>query len=228
MENGRKIIHWLLDDTDSALAYQVHRDLVGAGDNTLWELQTCITEKGHGRALLERRRSNGHWGNGVYNPKWTCTHYALFELVQLGIEPDNAECRASASLLLDFPTGLDGGVNYARTIEYSDVCINGMILSIAGYFGIDDNRMRRVVDFLLAVQMGDGGWNCEYCHEARKSSLHTTIAVLEGLSRFLKLGDPYRNSELKAARDAGMEFILKHELYKTSTTGEAIRDEFLK
>ncbi len=221
-------IKWLLDDADPALAYQVGRDLLEEDETALKALRSRIAKEGHGRALLERRRSDGHWGNGVYNPKWTCTHYVLFELVQLGIEPDNAKCRASASLLLDFPAGLDGGVNYARTVEYSDVCINGMILSIAGYFGIDDDRMRSVVDFLLAVQMGDGGWNCEYCHGARKSSLHTTIAVLEGLSRFMKLGDPFRIREIEAACAAGIEFILKHELFKTSTTGEVIRDEFLK
>ncbi len=181
-----------------------------------------------GRALLERRRSDGHWGNGVYNPKWTCTHYVLFELVQLGIDPDNAESRASASLLLDFPAGKDGGINYARTVEYSDVCINGMILNIFCYFCINDARVRSVIDFLLAVQMGDGGWNCEYHHGARKSSLHTTIAVLEGLSRFLALGDPYRTREIEVASASGFEFILKHELYKISTTGEVIKDEFLK
>ena len=219
---------WLLKDADPALAYQINRDLLLADEATLRGLRSRIAEEGLGRALLEKRRGDGYWGNGVYNPKWTCTHYVLFELVQLGVASDNAECRASASLLLDFPSGKDGGVNYARTVEYSDVCVNGMILTIACYFGIRDDRVRRVLDFLLSIQMGDGGWNCEYCHGARKSSLHTTISVIEGISRFLKLGDPYRNLELSVARSKGIEFILKHELYKTFTTGEVIKDEFLK
>ena len=218
----------LLQDADPALAFQVARDLLSADQATLRAYRSRIAREGLGRALLDRRRSDGHWGNGVYNPKWTCTHYALFELVQLGIDPDNGECRASASLLLDFPTGRDGGVNYARTIEYSDVCVNGMILNIASYFGIDDDRTRRVADFLLSVRMADGGWNCEYYRGARKSSLHTTISALEGISRFLGAGSPHRRSELEAARAAGVEFILRHELYKTSTTGEVIKDEFLK
>lgn len=218
----------LLQDADPALAFQAAQDLLGADEAALRTLRSRIAREGIGRALLDRRRSDGHWGNGVYNPKWTCTHYALFELVQLGIDPDNEECRASASLLLDFPSGRDGGVNYARTIEYSDVCVNGMILAIAGYFGIDDDRTRRVADFLLSVRMEDGGWNCEYYRGARKSSLHTTISVLEGISRFLGAGSQHRRSELEAARAAGVEFILRHELYKTSTTGEVIKDEFLK
>ena len=191
-------------------------------------MRARIASEGLGRALLEKRRGDGHWGNGVYNPKWTCTHYTLFELVQLGIDPDNEACGESASLLLDFSAGKDGGVNYARTVEYSDVCINGMILNIACYFGIRDERARQLADFLLSVQMADWGWNCEYYHGARKSSLHTTISILEGISRFLGLGDRYRNRELEVARSRGIEFILKHELYKTSTTGEVIKDEFLK
>ena len=218
----------LLQGADPALAYQVARDLLGGDEDALRELRSCIAREGMGGALLARRGSDGHWGNGVYNPKWTCTHYALFELVQLGIDPANEECRASASLLLDFPAGRDGGVNYARTVEYSDVCVNGMIHNIASYFGIDDDRTRRVADFLLSVRMVDGGWNCEYYHGARKSSLHTTISVLEGISRFLGAGSPHRRSELEAARDAGIEFILRHELFKTATTGETIKDEFLK
>jgi hypothetical protein len=218
----------LLENADPALAYQVARDLAESDKAALRALRSRIALEGMGRALLDRRRADGHWGNGVYNPKWTCTHYALFELVQLGIDHDNAECRASASLLLDFPAGRDGGVNYARTIEYSDVCVNGMILAIASYFGIGDDRTRRVADFLLGVELEDGGWNCEYFRGARKSSLHTTISVLEGISRFLGAGSPHRRSELEAARAAGIEFILRHELYKTSTTGEVIKDEFLK
>lgn len=218
----------LLEGADPALAFQVVRDLLGADEDMLSALRSRIAREGMGKALLDKRRSDGHWGNGVYNPKWTCTHYALFELVQLGIDPANGECRVSASLLLDFPTGRDGGVNYARTIEYSDVCVNGMILNIACYFGIGDDRTRRVADYLLSVRMEDGGWNCEYYRGARKSSLHTTISALEGISRFLGAGNSYKNRELEAARAAGVEFILRHELYKTSTTGEVIKDEFLK
>ena len=33
---------------------------------------------------------------------------------------------------------------------------------------------------------------------------------------------------VEAARDAGIEFILRHEQYKTSTTGDVIMDDFLK
>lgn len=219
---------WLLEDADPALAYQINRDLLRVDEAELRGLRSRIAKEGWGKALLEMRRDDGHWGNGVYNPKWTCTHYVLFELAQLGIEPDNAKCRESVSLLLDFPAGKDGGFNYARTVEYSDACINGMILNITSYFGINDTRVRCVVDFLMNIRMADGGWNCEYCRGARKSSLHTTISILEGISRFLKLGDPYRNRELEVARSRGIEFIMKHELYKTSTTGEIIKDEFLK
>jgi|GEM_PF-4062759 hypothetical protein len=106
-------------------------------------MRARIAKEGLGRALLEKRRGDWHWGNGIYNPKWTCTHYALFELVQLRIDPDNEECGESASLLLGIPMGKDGGVNYARTVEYSDVCINGMILNMACYFSIRDERLRR-------------------------------------------------------------------------------------
>ncbi|HPJ72890.1 MAG TPA: hypothetical protein PK636_09410, partial [bacterium] len=124
--------------------------------------------------------------------KWTCTHYVLFELLQLGLDPDNRACRESAELLLRHPRGKDGGINYARTVEYSDVCVNGMLLSIGGYFRLGERLLETPVDFLLETEMADGGWNCEYFRGASRSSLHTTIAVIEGIERYPASSSPAR------------------------------------
>jgi hypothetical protein len=99
------IISWLLQDADPSLAYQVARDLLHETTNKCLALQKKITGSGHGRLLLDKRNIDGHWGNGAYNPKWTCTHYVLFELMQLGCEPFNEQCTESANLLLCFPKG---------------------------------------------------------------------------------------------------------------------------
>ncbi|OHD80295.1 MAG: hypothetical protein A3J97_13455 [Spirochaetes bacterium RIFOXYC1_FULL_54_7] len=225
---GMDTISWLLDKADPALEFQVRRDLLHEPEHSLIGLRHRIKTSAHVKLLLDERHENGHWGSGVYNPKWTCTHYVLWELVQLGIPPGNRLCRESCDLLLGFPRGEHGGINYAHTVTNSDVCINGMILNIISYFGLYTDRCNELIDYLLASQMPDGGWNCEYLRGTRHSSLHTTISVLEGLTRNLESGHPYRSGELKTARSQGIEFILEHELYKSSTTGEVIRDEFLR
>jgi hypothetical protein len=218
---------WLLG-FDPALDLQVRRDLLGEGKARLAEARNAMRERGWARELLDRRGRDGHWGRDVYGPKWTCTHYVLYELAQLGLDPSDRDCRESCLLLLGYPRGLDGGVNYARTADRSDVCINGMILFMESYFGMRDARLEGLVDYLLERRMKDGGWNCEYFHGARHSSLHTTIAVLEGCLAYGEQGYRHRAAEVEAAAREAIEFILAHRLFKSEKTGEVIKDEFFK
>ncbi len=224
------LIVWMLEDTDPSLAYQVRRDLLGEAPRAIEPLRRRIGTRGWARDLLDRRTAEGHWGNGAYNPKWTCTHYVLYELAQLELPSGDSRCAESAALLLSFPLGRDGGVNYARTAGYSDVCINGMLLTIASRFieaGAYRNEIRSLVDYLLERRMTDGGWNCAYYQGGTHSSLHTTVAVLEGLWAF-KSADGYRRDEIILALEAGVAFILRHRLLRSERTGEVIRDEFFK
>lgn len=221
-------IRWLLRDADPALEYQVRRDLLSEPAAELERLRRQIPSRGWAKALLDERKAGGHWGGGVYSPKWTCTHYVLYELTQLAAPGDLEACRESAMMLLSYPRGLDGGINYAKTVEFSDVCVNGMILTIAGYFGIGSEAVKEIIDYLLRVRMADGGWNCEYFHGARHSSLHTTISVIEGLGTCLRGGDERRKSEVEAAIAGGVEFILRHRLCRSERSGEVIKDEFYK
>jgi hypothetical protein len=220
------LAEWLGASSDPSFLHQLRRDLLRVSGVPLETLRRRIGREGWAKELFDRRGQNGHWGRGPYNPKWTCTHYVLYELVQLGIDSGNEACRESLGLLWARPRGRDGGINYARTVEVSDVCINGMLLTMGSHFGLEADMLGAEVDYLLSLTMPDGGWNCEYYHGARHSSLHTTISVLEGLWAYLDAGHEHPRAE--QAADAAVEYILRHELYKTRTTGEIIKDEFLK
>lgn len=221
-------IKWLLENADPSLEYQVARDLQHKTENQCTLLQKRIALNGHGKLLLDKRNANGHWGNGAYNPKWICTHYVLFELMQLGLGPADKDCRKSAGLLLSYPEGIDGGVNYAKTIKHSDVCINGMLLSIGSYFKVNKELIDPVIEYILKVQMNDGGWNCQYYTGATHSSLHTTISVLEGIEEYIRGRYEHRIKELRKAKREAIEFILIHRLYKSEKTKEVIKDDFFK
>jgi hypothetical protein len=221
-------MNWLLEHADPSLEYQVARDVRHETKQQCALLQKRIALSGHGKLLLDKRKADGHWGNGAYNPKWICTHYVLFELMQLGLERTNTSCRESAGLLLRYPKGIDGGINYARTVEYSDVCINGMLLSFGSYFKVDEELLLPVIDYILKVQMSDGGWNCQYYTGATHSSLHTTISVLEGIEEYIRGGYEHRVKELRKAKQQAVEFILLHKLYTSEKTGEVIKDEFFR
>jgi len=221
-------LRWLLEGADPALEYQVRRDLLRQPSGETESLRREIPARGWAGRLLAERGSSGHWGSGSYNPKWTCTHYVLYELTQLEAPGDLRSCGESALLLLSNPAGDDGGVNYAKTIRYSDACVNGMLLTIASWFGVGGPAADAVVDYLLKVRMADGGWNCAYRDGARRSSLHTTISVIEGLETFLAAGGAYRKSDIRQALDEAVEFILRHRLCRSERSGEIIKDEFFR
>lgn len=221
------IIDWLLD-ADISLHFQTRKYLLEEDAEGLVFLQNRIQLEGWGKKILTKRRSDGHWGRGYYQPKWTSTHYTLLDLRNLEFPKENPLVNESVDLVLRAPVGTRGGINLAKTIHESDVCINGMILNYSSYFLPDDVRLKLIVDYLLEVKMGDGGWNCAYLKGASHSSLHTTLSVLEGLNEFKSCRVNYRLNEIILAEKLGIEFLLVHHLYKSHRTGKIIDPKMLR
>ena len=222
--NSNKIISWL-SDGDVSIQYQTWRDLLQTEKP---ELQKRIESEGWGKQLLDSRGADSHWGKGFYQPKWTSTHYTLLDLKNLAIHPGIPAIHDTVNRVFREQKGTDGGINPAKTIGVSDVCINGMALNYGCYFGVDQEQTKSVVDCLLDQKMGDGGFNCRSNRSgARHSSLHTTLSVLEGIMEYKTNGYTYRLTELLEAEKESLEFILIHRLFRSDRTGEVIRPQFL-
>ena len=221
---SKEVLSWLLSG-DAAIVYLTNRDLLHTKARTLAVLQKRIPNEGWGKEFLASRNKDGLWGGGLYQPKWTSTHYTLLDIKNLGFPTGNREVKTSVGIVLDSEKGKDGGINYSW--KHSDVCVNGMILNFGAYFLPQHDALNSIVDFLLHTQMKDGGWNCDYLQGATHSSLHTTISVLEGLLEYCLTGNTYRAGEVKNAQDRGAEFILIHRLFKSHRTGEVIDPKML-
>lgn len=222
MKIEKHIISWLLEG-DPAIRYQTLRDLSAANPEEIQKERNKIETEGWGKSFLDKVKPDGGWGLQYYQPKWISTHYTLLELKNLGINPNIPIIQKSIDHIFTLPVGIDGGVLIGATVNYSDVCINGMILNFASYFQRDEKEMRFIIDYLIKTQMADGGWNCRYCRGgAVHSSLHTTINTLEGFNEYLKNGYNYRAGELLQMAEKGREFILIHKLFKSDKTGSVI------
>lgn len=218
------ILDWLTQ-SDVSIQYQVYRDLL---DDDRLDLRERIASEGWGARFLSLRKPDGHWGRGYYQPKWTSTHYTLMDLRNLCISPTQDTIKQTLKIVLAEHKGPDGGINPHRSIEVSDVCINGMILNCACYFRMPEASLRSMVDFLLQEHMDDGGFNCESNYRgAVHSSLHTTLSVLEGIQEYSAGGYRYRLPELMKAKAASQEFILQHRLFRSDHTGEVIDKRML-
>ncbi|MEA3286780.1 MAG: hypothetical protein U9Q77_05330 [Candidatus Marinimicrobia bacterium] len=223
--DNKAIIKWLLEG-DVSIQYQVNRDLLSADKK---DLQNRISAEGWGKQFLSKRNPDGHWGLKFYQPKWISTHYTLLDLRNLCIHPENTLIKQSIRIILDNEKGPDGGIRPIGAKQKCDVCINGMFLNYAAYFGAEENLLQSVVDFILKERMPDGGFNCNLnTVGATHSSLHTTLSVLEGIYEYESNGYSYRLAELKEAERSSRAFILVHQLFLSDRTGEVIQKSFLK
>ena len=223
--NSNKLINWLLEG-DVSIQYQVHRDLLGDDKKNL---QDRIAIEGWGKQFLSKRKIDGNWGIKFYQPKWTSTHYTLYDLRNLCIAPNNPLIHESIEIILENEKASDGGILAIGRNQLSDLCINGMFLNYASYFNASEKDLKSVVDSILSQIMPDGGFNCRSNrYNTVHSSLHTTLSVLEGITEYEINQYNYRLKELINTKKSAIEFILLHQLFISDRTGEIINKDFLK
>lgn len=211
---------WLLEG-DAAIRWQVLRDLTSESANRVQNERSRVSSEGWGVRLLDAQDSGGTWGGGLYTPKWTSTTYTLLLLRRLGLEPGDERARRGAQLLLDRADWVEGGVSFWKTHRLAEICVNGMVLSIAAHFRVDDPRLDDIVALLVRRQLDDGGWNCDFRSDGRHSSFHTTISVLEALAVWIERHKE-SSSELWPSMERAWEFFAEHRLFRSHRTGEII------
>jgi len=213
-------VNWLLAG-DPAIRWQTLQDLLNTKPAVIAQERARTVREGWAARILSFQEPDGLFDGGLYNPKWTSTTYTLLLLRRLGIPPDTSRVHISCRLLLDKGLYTDGGINFFQSMKCSETCLTGMILSILSYFHYADDRLEKLVAYLLKEQMPDGGWNCQKYRGATHSSFHTTISVLEGLHQY-RLRKNERKSEIGAAENRAVEFLLQHHLLKSHRSGKIV------
>jgi hypothetical protein len=220
------LIDWLLD-SDPALRWQVERDLAGAPQETWAATRARIASEGFGTRLLALQDPDGQWAGGAFFPAgfdfqgpeaaagagqpWTATTWTLKALRDWGL--DAAALAGTADLLAANSRWEYQGLPFWG--GEVGCCINAYTLASGAWLGAD---VEALAGWFPAHQMADGGWNCEWVTGSARSSFHSTLNVLQGLLYCeAKTGG---TSELRAARKAGEEYLLRRRLLRTLSTGQ--------
>src|ERR1700730_898500 len=213
-------IDWLLD-SDPAIRWQVMRDLTDASPHAVGADPPRVPPEGLGAEILASQGSDGSWHRAAA-PVWLPTLFTLLLLRATGVdraEPtvDSAVARLEAGFRWDEEFGkkpfFEGEV---------EPCINGGTLALGAYFGRPTESLARR---LVGEQLDAGGWNCE-APQSPRSSVHTTICVLEGLLEYERaVGSA---PEIAAARRRGEEYLLKRGLFRRRSTGKVADPAFLE
>ena len=220
------LIHDWLMAGDPAVRWQVMADLVDAPPGDVVAERDRVATQGWGARLLAAQDPDGLWAGALYSPKWTSTTYTLLLLLRLGLPPGDERALAGCHQLWASARWYDGGLTLAKTIREPETCITGMLVLLAAVFDHAHPLVDHAVDWLLAQQLADGGWNCESIRNGSShGSFHTSITVLEALLAYERAGG---DVPVASAMVAGREFFLRHRLYRSHRTGEVADHAFTR
>lgn len=233
------VLEWLLEPSDPSARWHALRLLLDRSveDPDVVEAQRAIPRSPWAEALLAGQQPDGSWPRGkTSRPTYNATMRRLSALADLGMPADDPRVSVACELLLE-RTELPGEGFCGRQTKprVPHECGQGASLFLFNHFGYGaDKRVKAAVEWLLANQMLDGGWNCAHNPKGRlqvdgaihmghacsldqphhKSSLFSTMAVLKGLATMRR--------PPKRAIARGVEFILEHRVHRARTSRRAI------
>jgi hypothetical protein len=232
MVNGIGIKHqvdWLLD-SDPAIRWQVLRDLTDAAPDEVAAERARVEHEGWGARLLALEGTDGLWDGGACFPAsyrggepgqpWTATMHTLQSLQILGLVPTSDAARRAIALVAENGRWEHAGQRYFD--GEVEPCINGRTIVTGAYFGVD---VAPIVARVLDERLADGGWNCEAENGSVRSSIDTTINVLDGLLEFERATGG--SAAVREARRSGEEYLLERGLFRRRSTGEVVDAAYL-
>jgi hypothetical protein len=222
-------IQWLLD-SDPAIRWQVMKDLTDQAPNAIAAERSRVASEGWGAQLLARQSPAGDWGGGPRRwrddlPKddrsLLITLYSLVTLMDLGLDPASNQAHRMIDRV-DKRLAFKRFNNRPYLDGETEPCINGRILGIGAYFKEPNDAL---ANRLLGEQLEDGGWNCE-APKSQRSSLHTTICVLEGLLEYERAGR--KSVAVTKARKRAENYLLERRMFRSLRTGKVIDKRWLR
>jgi hypothetical protein len=223
-----ELLDWMLD-SDPALRWQVERDLADAPEEVWRATRARVPTEGFGARMLALQDADGQWAGGAYFPAdfdfhgpeagegagqpYTATTWSLNALREWGVE--RPALAGTAELLAANSRWEYDDLPYWH--GEVDCCINGYTVANGAWLGADVSGLAR---WFVEHQMPEGGWNCEWVEGSTRSSFHSTINSLKGLLSFE--AETGGSDELRAARHAGEEYLLRRRLMHRLSDGGVV------
>jgi len=221
------ILRELLKSNEPSIRYKTLTGIYGLPEshpevsNAREAIRTCERVK----ALLNHRNRKGEIDTHPYK-KWQGTHWTLAMMAEL-------EYPAGDLSLIPLREQVLGWLFSAQQQKYIRN-INGRVRRCASQegnaalslmkLGLADDRVDELVKRLIEWQWPDSGWNCDKHPEASHSSFMESWLPLRALAEY----NAKQNVEsVETAIQHASELLLSHELYKRSSDGSLILEEFL-
>ncbi len=177
--------------------------------------------------LLSGQKADGGFGGHPYH-KWTGVHWRLVSLVELGAPAGAPAVLAALNRDLDWIVRDGAPTERMRIagVPRFHASMHANSIACATRLGMArDERVRRLVGWLLETQWADGGWNCDRNPGATHSSFYESVLAVGALAEFARAT---RDTDAAQASRRAADFFLAHHVYKSHTTGEPGHPKWLK
>lgn len=217
-------IRWLLESDEPGIRMQTRRDLLGETVNVD---PTEVLGGPLVSRLLKGQKADGGFGGHPYH-KWTGVHWRLVSLVELGVPPGVAQVAQALDADLDWIVA-DGAPSPRMRIngvQRFHASMHANSVACATRLGLaEDERVARLVSWLLDTQWADGGWNCDRHPDATHSSFYESVIAMGALAEY---GRATGNADAAASSRRAAEFFMAHRVYKSHTSDEPGHPKWLK
>jgi hypothetical protein len=240
-----EIVDWLLEEDDPSVRYLALRDLLGMkeGEAEVMEAKARIMEAGPVPRILDKQRSEGHWGRPedfYRNSKYKGTVWNLILLAELCADPEDERVRAACEFVLDWSQERSsGGFSCTGSAEEGGSkaqvisCLTGnMCFALARLGYADDPRVKRAARWLTIYMRYEHAsqaprewpYNYERCwrdHTCRSGA----VKSLKGLA---EIPSSMRTADMGRTIEQGAEFLLsQHIIYDGPGSRRVARPEWL-
>jgi hypothetical protein len=234
-------INWLLEEDNPSVRYYTLKDILGKTEKNK-EVETAkkaIMTKGTVPKILKKQKPGGFWGKPedfYERSKYRGTVWNFIILAEMGADPKDKRITDTCEFILKWSQNRESGgfahVGSKRSGGYRSgviPCLTGNMLWGLIRFGyLNDPRVKKGIRWITTYQRFDDkikiapkGWpydqwkNCWGRHSCHMGVVKTMKALAE-------IPKSKRTKAVKGTIEEGVEYLLKHHIYKRSRNLEKV------
>ncbi len=226
---------WLLEDNNPFVRHFTLIDILDKSikNSEVIESKKNIMNSELIQRILLKQNSKGYWfepENFYIKRKYKGTVWNLIILAEIGAKGNDKRIKNACEFILKNSQNKEsGGFSYSRLKSGGGTdskvlpCLTGNMLWCLIRFGyIDDIRVQKGIEWITTYQRFDDGIqelpkNWPYKKHINCFGKHSChMGVVKSLKAFAEIPEEIRSKDVKITIKKGVEYLLKHHIYKRS------------
>jgi hypothetical protein len=226
---------WLLENDNPSVRYFALVDLLEKSkeDPEVLEAKAEIMQKGVVPKILAKQKEEGYWEEAekFYTAKYKGTVWQILILAQLGADGKDSRISRACEFILEssqdresngFSISISAKTGGGRSSGVIPCLTGNLVYSLIRLGYLQDVRVQKSINWITTYQRFDDGinerpkgwpydrfvmcWGKHSCH----------MGVVKTLKALAEIPITQRNKEVKNTIEEGVEYLLKHHIYKKS------------